>query len=390
MFTRWWRSLAFRLFVSYLLVILIGALTLSLTAEWSAPVAFERHLRAMGEMMGRMMGPMHRMDLNADLYGRFRQALHEALAWSLLASAVGAALVSWVVARRVLAPLQHMRRATQRIAEGHYEERVPVPGSPDHPDELGELALHFNRMAERLAQTETLRRRLIGDVAHELRTPLTTIQGYLEGLMDGVLEPDQATYRLIYDEVRRLHRLVEDLQELSRVEEGAFRLQMRPEGVADLLAEAVQRWQAAYAEKGVRLAVEVPPHLPLVLADTERVQQVLNNLLANALRYTPAGGQVTLSAHRQGEMVAIAVRDTGIGIPAEHLPHLFERFYRGDPSRSRAHGGSGIGLTIARGLVEAHGGRIWAESDGPGKGSCFTFTLPIAPRGRDGAAGPGG
>ncbi|HEX7974261.1 MAG TPA: ATP-binding protein, partial [Anaerolineales bacterium] len=216
------------------------------------------------------------------------------------------------------------------------------------------------------------------DVTHELRTPLATIKGSLEGLMDGVLPGSPQTYQQIYLEADRLQRLVDDLQELSRVEAGAYELNRRAVPVAHLVKTAVTRLSRQFQDKGVALETLVPPGLADVLVDEDRIGQVLLNLVGNALQYTPQGGRVQIAAEPRREEVAMIVADTGIGIPPEHLQHVFTRFYRVDKSRSRAHGGSGIGLTIARYLVEAHGGRIWVESPSPGSGSTFTFTLPLA------------
>jgi histidine kinase len=233
-------------------------------------------------------------------------------------------------------------------------------------------------MAARLERTEEMRRQLIGDVAHELRTPLSTIKGSLEGLMDGVLVPDEASLMHLHREAERLQRLVDDLQELSRVEARAFELERRPASVEGLVTTAVERIRRQFDDKGVRLEIDLPAGLPTVLANEDRVGQVLMNLLGNALQYTPDERAVRIRAGRVESEVHIEIQDEGIGIPSEHLPHIFTRFYRVDPSRSRAGGGSGIGLTIAKHLVEAHGGRIWAQSSGAGKGSSFTFSLPIA------------
>jgi signal transduction histidine kinase len=233
-------------------------------------------------------------------------------------------------------------------------------------------------MAENLEAIEQHRVELIGNVAHELRTPLTGVRSIMEGLVDGVLPADPETFLNVQREVGRLQRLVRDLEELSRAEAGQIPLERRPCAPAELARAAANRLIPQFEDKGVVLQVDVPPDLPPVLADPGRAVQVFTNLLGNALQYTPGGGRVTLRAWRDDPMVAIAVEDTGAGIPPEHLPHLFERFYRVDKSRSRTGGGSGIGLTIAKHLVEAHGGRIWAESAGSGQGSTFTFTLPIA------------
>ncbi|HEX7620482.1 MAG TPA: ATP-binding protein, partial [Anaerolineales bacterium] len=246
-------------------------------------------------------------------------------------------------------------------------------------DELGQLANSFNQMAEKLEQVEAMRRQLIGDVSHELRTPLTAIKGSMEGLMDGVLPGTVGTYQQIHQEAGRLARLVDDLQELSRVEAGAYPLDVRPVALSTLAQSTLKRFAAQALAKRVELRSDLPADLPIVLADQDRITQVLTNLVGNALQYTPEGGQVTIQSRRRQDEIHISVVDTGIGIPAEHLPHLFTRFYRVDKSRSRqAGGGSGIGLTIARHLVEAHGGRIWAESGGEGQGSTFSFTLKVA------------
>ncbi len=272
-----------------------------------------------------------------------------------------------------------MMQASQRIAEGRYDERVTVNGklASGEVDELDQLALSFNRMADTLEQTEAMRRQLIGDVAHELRTPLTTIEGYMEGLIDGVLPANEATYQEVHREADRLKRLVNDLQELSRVEAKAYELRPQPVSIAALIETLVKRLEMQFADKGVALEIDLPDDLPQVNVDEDRIGQVLLNLTGNALQYTPEGGQVTLSAGVIENGVQISVADTGSGIPVEHLPHIFTRFYRVDKSRSRAWGGSGIGLTIAKHLVEAHGGSIWVTSEGAGMGSTFTFSLPI-------------
>jgi histidine kinase len=297
-----------------------------------------------------------------------------------LASSVVAVLVSLLVSRQVVAPVREMMLASQRISEGHYNERVQVPGdvSKDELDELSQLALRFNRMAASLEQTEVIRRQLIADVTHELRTPLTAVKGSMEGLIDGVLPADESTFQQIISEAERLQRLVNDLQELSRVEAGAYELNIHSTRVSDLLAAAEARLGRQFEEKGVTLEIALPDDLPQVLADEDRIGQVLLNLVGNALQYTPPGGKVQVTAADQRGEVYIAVSDSGMGIPAEHLPHLVTRFYRVDKSRSRAGGGSGIGLTIAKYLVEAQSGSIWAQSEGAGRGSTFTFSLPTA------------
>lgn len=369
------RHLSWKLFLSYLVVILVGIVVLASAAEFVVPSAFERHMAAMAAMMGDTA-----MGMEMDLFTNFRGAVHEALALSTLSAFLVAVAVSIFVSRRIVTPVREMMIASRRIAEGHYNERVEVPGDPgrDELDELAQLALSFNQMAAKLEQVEATRRELIGNVAHELRTPLASIKGSMEGLIDGVLPAEASTFQQIYREADRLQRLVSDLQELSRVEAGVFDLKVRPVAVGDLVDSTLARLGYQFEEKGVALETDIPAGLPPARVDEDRIGQVLLNLVGNALQYTPAGGQVRVTAHRHGPEVRISVSDSGVGIAAEHLPLIFARFYRVDKSRARAGGGSGIGLTIARHLVEAHGGRIWAESPGPGRGSTFTFTLPVA------------
>ncbi|MEK6588179.1 MAG: ATP-binding protein [Chloroflexota bacterium] len=370
------RRLGRKLFLSYLIVIVVGVVVLASTAELTIPTTFGRHMAGMRSMMG---GAGTEMGREADLFASFRTAVSESLVLAASAATLAAVVVSLLVSRRVVAPVRDMIAASQRIAEGHYDERVQLRGSPvpEEIDELDQLAVTFNQMAARLERTEDIRRQLIGDVAHELRTPLSTIKGRLEGLMDGVLPPDEANLLQIYREADRLQRLVADLQELSRVEAGAFELNPRPVQVRDLVAGAADRLGRQFEEKEVMLNIELPAGLPLVVADEDRIGQVLLNLLGNALQYTPAGRSVRVRSRQVKQEIEIEIRDEGIGIPAEHLAQVFTRFYRVDRSRSRVGGGSGIGLTIAKHLVEAHGGRIWADSPGHSKGSAFTFTLPI-------------
>lgn len=373
------RHLGIKLFISYLTVILVGVIVLATTAEFVVPSAFDRHLAAMSAMMSPMMGDST-TNLELDLFNNFRAAVTEAMILAALASSVVAVLVSLLVSRQVVAPVREIMLASQRISEGHYNERVQVPGdvSKDELDELSQLALRFNRMAASLEQTEVMRRQLIADVTHELRTPLTAVKGSMEGLIDGVLPADEGTFQQIISEAERLQRLVNDLQELSRVEAGAYELNIHSIRVSDLLTTIKARLGRQFEEKGVILEITLPNDLLQVLADEDRIGQVLLNLVGNALQYTPPGGKVQVTAAAQRDEVYIAVSDSGMGIPAEHLPHLFTRFYRVDKSRSHAGGGSGIGLTIAKYLVEAQGGSIWAQSEGAGRGSTFTFSLPTA------------
>jgi len=373
-------KLAIKLFLSYLLIIFISLVVLFVSVEIVIPTAFDRHMSSMmgdSAMMGGM-GMMTGDSMGSNLYTSFQFAVTDALIRAGLIAFIIALGVSILMSRKVVLPIQEMTTASRYIADGHYDQRVTLPASAQtgNPDELGQLALSFNLMAENLNQIETMRRQLIGDVSHELRTPLTTIKGSMEGLLDGVLAPTPETFENIHREASRLQRLVSDLQELSRVESGAVPLVFSPLDISGLINSVTRRLKPQFSEKNVSLEVGMSDSLPLVKADQDRLSQVLINLLGNALQYTPEEGTVTLSVHREEDIIFVRITDTGIGIPPEHIPHLFTRFYRVDKSRSRAGGGSGIGLTIAKSIVESHGGRIWAESSGPGTGSTFSFTLP--------------
>jgi signal transduction histidine kinase len=371
------RHLGAKLFLSYLAVILVGAIVLGFATRFTVPEAFNSHMglgMGLGNGQGMMQGNGAGKAAVLDLFNSFQASFNEALLLALLAAGVVAILVSLLLSRGVVAPVRVLTTASQRIADGHYGERVQSTGS----DELGQLAHSFNQMAEKLEEVESMRRQLIGDVSHELRTPLTAIKGSMEGLMDGVLPAAPETYQQIHQEADRLARLVDDLQELSRVEAGAYPLDIRPVAVSMLIQTTVKRFAAQVQAKGIELRPDLLADLPPVLADQDRITQVLTNLVGNALQYTPQGGRVAILCKQHGNEIQISIADSGIGIPTAHLPNLFTRFYRVDKSRSRqAGGGSGIGLTIARHLVEAHGGRIWAESAGDGQGSTFTFALPV-------------
>ena len=375
------RRLGWKIFLSYLIVLLVGFIVLVTAVEFTAPTAFDRHLAAMNDMLvGDTPMMSDATDLGQDLFTNFRNAVNEALGLAIAAASTAAVVVSLIVSRQVVAPIRQMMFASQRIAEGHYDERVDVPGdiAGDGIDELAQLALSFNQMATKLESTEVMRRQMIGDVAHELRTPLTTIKGSMEGLMDGVLTADVKTFQHIHRETDRLQRLIDGLQELSRVEAGAYEMNFSLREVQDLVEITKGTLIRQFEEKGVVLNIELGAGLPMVYADEDRIGQVLLNLVGNALQYTPAGGVVTIRARQGRDEVQISVSDTGVGIQAEQLNQIFTRFYRVNSSRSRSVGGSGIGLTIAKYLTEAHGGRIWAESPGADQGSTFTFTLPVA------------
>jgi histidine kinase len=358
-------NLSVKILVSYLMVILVGVVVLVGTARLVTPSSLSRHMMDMPMMMGDT--------LTHDQQENFRAAVNEIVVYAALAALAAAVLASTFVARQLVDPIRQMMRASQRIAAGDYHERV----EPASNDELGELAHSFNRMAGALEEAEQRRLELIGMVAHELRTPLSGIHALLEGLIDGVLPGEAATYTDMQREVARLQRLVDDLQELSRAEAGQMRFDWQTVDLADLVGRAATRLRPQFEDKPVTLTVHVPDSLPPVQADPDRITQVVLNLIGNALQYTEPGGAVTITAAREVSRIRVTVQDTGVGIAADALPHIFERFYRVDKSRSRAGGGSGIGLTIAQLIIAAHGGQIEASSPGSGQGSTFSFALPV-------------
>lgn len=274
--------------------------------------------------------------------------------------------------RQITSPLRGLSQAAQAIAGGELGRRVEVRSN----DEVGRLGRSFNQMAESLAHADIQRRNMIADIAHELRTPLTVIQGNLEALMDGVYDLTPENVAAVHRQTVVLSRLVADLRDLALAEAGQLRLERKPTSLSEVIVQVAESLETHANEKGVTLKVEARESLPPVEADEQRITQVLFNLLSNALRHTAAGGTITTSAEARDDRVLVSVRDTGSGIPPEDLPHVFERFYRADRSRARATGGSGLGLTIAKQIVEAHGGQIWAQS-WLGAGSTFAFSLPL-------------
>ncbi len=312
---------------------------------------------------------------SAHLVGPARTFLQETnrslLQAGLIAGGV-ALLLSLVVARGLAVPLGRLSGAAQRIAHGDLSQRVEPQGA----DELRNLAVTFNEMAAHLQQAEQLRRNLVADVAHELRTPVSVIQGNLQAILDGVYPLDKAEIATLYDETLTLNRLIHDLRELAQAEAGQLGLNLQPTDLRPLLSNTVDLFAEPAREKRLELRLDLSPDLPTVQSDPDRVRQVLNNLISNALRHTPADGKVEVTAGRRQATVEISVSDTGPGLSAEEIPHVFDRFWRGDKARTRQQGGSGLGLAIAKQLVEAQGGSIGVESE-EARGSRFWFTLPV-------------
>jgi histidine kinase len=355
------RQLRWRIVAAQLLVVVVGVVTLIATADRLAARA-----------------------VAAELVPAFRSAVGQALVAAAVAATLAGLGASLLLAREILRPLRQIARSSRRIAAGHYDERVIVPAS----DELADVATSFNQMAVALETVERQRIVLIGNVAHELRTPLAGLEGYLEGLLDGVLPSDAETISAMQHEVRRLRRLVGDLQQLARVEAGQVPLRLEPVDLLALARRVVAQLRPQLLGQCLEVAADPPDRPLLAWADADRAAQIVINLVGNAIRYTPEDGCITVRLAAADGRARVAVEDTGVGIPPEALPYVFERFYRVDPSRSRSSGGSGIGLTIARHLAWAMGGELAAASAGAGHGSTFTLTLPLAaPAARAGSGG---
>ncbi len=348
---------------AHVLVLLTGAVTAWVVAAFVGPPLFHEHLQRAG-VTGEGSEVTH-------AERAFASALAVALTVALTAALAAAIAVSVLVTRRIGRSVGAVALAAAQVAGGAQDARVQPPGLGS---EFDDLAASFNDMADRIAAVERTRRRLLADLAHELRTPIATLDGYLEAAQDGVQLLDAPTVAMLRTQTHRLARLTEDVAAVSQAEEHALHLD--DVAIAPLARDVVEGHQVAAAGRGVRLSAVVPARLGVIHADSDRLAQVLGNLLDNALRHTPSGGSVTVSARAVDGGVSIDVADTGEGISPEHLPHIFERFYRADPARGGQDGGSGIGLAIAKALVEAHGGTITALSPGPGAGSTFTVRIP--------------
>ncbi len=360
---------ATRLMVAQLGVLLASVLTAAVVAALVGPRLFHDHLlRASGTLNDDQVLHAERAYLDSSLLS---------LGVALVIAIGSASLVTWYLARRLRRPLTELSSAARAIAGGRYDRRVAPTGAGA---ELDEFADSFNLMATRLEVTEDTRRRLLTDLAHEMRTPLATCTAYLEALDDDVAHWGPESSAVLGQQVARLSRLAADIDDVSRAEEGRLSLEPRSVPVARLVGTAVDTARARFAERGVGLVAD-PSDLgeAEVRVDALRMGQVFANLLDNALRHTPPGGTVRLAPRLDGDEIVVEVQDDGDGIPAEQLPHVFERFYRGDSARDRKDRGSGIGLTISRAIVDAHGGSLTARSAGPGRGATFEVRLPRTP-----------
>ena len=362
-------GLGARLLVAIGLVVVAGAVTLLAVALLVAPQIFHAHLQmALGNVAA---------DTARHVNEAFTRAVLLSLGMAVVVAILAASTVAWLVARRIATPVADLATAAGRVAAGGYDTRVPDPGLGP---EFAALADGFNAMAARLAGTERVRQRMLADLAHELRTPIASIEATAEAIADGVLPADATTCATLTDQAARLGRLVADIAAVSHAEERALCAEPRPRPPGDLAAAAVAAIQPRYAAKGVSLDLTVASDAPTVTADAHRLGEALTNLLDNALRHTPAGGTVTVAVTRDarlGRPVArLTVTDTGDGFDPAEADRLTERFYRADTARTRDGAGSGIGLTITKAIVTAHGGTLDAASPGTGRGATFQITLP--------------
>lgn len=364
--------LSTRLVLSHILVAAVAALTTFFVVRTLAPGLFDQSLMRMQQRGGR--GPGGGMG-TMGLRDEFARAVDQSmLTGAVVGIAVAAGLGAWA-AWRLTRSLGRLREGTRRIAAGEYGVRVPEPAEI----ELAEVAGDVNTLGEALAETEARRMRLLGEVAHEMRTPLTVIDGYVEGMIDGVLPTDAETLTQLSGETRRLRRLSEDLSALSRAEEGRLALTLERRDLREIVQAAAERLRAQTDDAGLAFSIETGAEPLPVDADVDRIAQLVTNLVGNAIRATPEGGRVAVACVRHHDQAVVSVRDTGEGIDPEHLSQIFERFYR-EPGRrtSASDSGSGIGLTIARSIARLHRGDLVGASAGKGHGATFTLTLPLA------------
>jgi histidine kinase len=368
-----------KLFLAFLIVVVVGAVVLITAVEFIMPAAFESHLLFMQSALDDPTNT--EQALNDDLFISFRSAVYNAMKFAVPSSLIAALIISLTFSQQFINQIKKMLLASKKIRNGDFKERINLPRnlSPDEMDELQQLAVGFNQMTEKLDKNEQLRKELIGDVSHELRTPLAYIKASIESIADGIVVPSSETLQDIQEEIDRLTRLVDDLQELSIIEADSYVLNKKKAKIEDIISPLANQMQSSFKEKGIQFNLEIEDGLPVIDVDVDRIKQVITNILSNAIRFTPEGGRIQVNISKDnGKSIEIAIHDSGIGIPGVQLRKIFTRFYRVDKSRSRDSGGSGIGLTIAKQLVEAHGGSIWAESPGVNKGSTIYFTLPAA------------
>ncbi|MEW5706177.1 MAG: ATP-binding protein [Actinomycetota bacterium] len=375
------RSLAAKLTIIFTSIALASITIVSIVINWVIGKQFCFYLEH-GPMMGQWMtgrGMMVRMLGPVEL--DYLQSVNRWIWIVGIITSVLAALAGTLFAKRITAPLKQLANAAKKISHGDLAHRVSV----DTNDEIGEVARSFNSMAKSIEKSNQLRRRLLADIVHEIKTPLTVLRGNLEAMLDGVIDPTPKKLAAIHTETLLLSRLLDDLRDLSLAEEGKLNLKVQEENIGSIISQVVEMFRPRASEESKHLELVLDEDIEPILVDRDRISQVLYNLIANAFQYTKEGDYIRISARldstiaggADNPVILVCVEDTGEGISEDDLPYVFDHFYRVDESRSRASGGSGIGLAIVKHLVEAHAGKVWAESE-LGKGSKFFFTLPIA------------
>jgi signal transduction histidine kinase len=353
-------------FIGVILMVVILPISFALTAEALGLLPEDRRYDQLIEQVP--------PDVLAEFETLSQRALPRQLAAFLLIGATVATVAGVLLSRSLTRPLDELAAAARDIGAQNLSRRVNVKGT----DEIADVATAFNEMAGRLEQQETLRRNLLADVAHELRTPVTVLQGNLRAILDDVYPLEKEEVARLYEQTLHLTRLIDDLRELAQAEAHQLPLNVTAVDVAKLVKETAVTFQPICDHEGITLRAELLGALPIIQADQARLRQSLNNLLDNAIRHTPRNGTITMQAEQLPGELQLRVIDTGEGITAEHREHVFDRFYRIDPARSRETGGTGLGLAIVKAIVEAHGGKITVESDGKGQGSRFVIHLTAA------------
>lgn len=352
--------------LSHVLVVFVGVVTVLVATAVLAPTFIGDHIEFMESVLGPELGDQASTDFESGIL----QGLGRAVFAAAIVSTIAALIVGIVASNRLIQPLDRIGSATRRLASGAYSERVEPPAEA----ELAALADDVNMLAAELQATEVRRLRLIAEVAHELRTPLATIQGYMEGLVDGVFEPTADIYVAVSRETSRLERLANDLAELSAIEEGSFDLHLENCDLSQEIDTVAELLRPQFSARHIDLVVAPLPSMP-IRCDRDRITQILTNLANNAMAHTPEGGTVTVSGTADDSTVRLSITDTGKGLTEEQMDSVFDRFYRVDRS---VPGGAGIGLTIARSLARSHRGDIEVTSPGLGRGATFTLSLPTA------------
>ena len=337
-----------------------------------------QHMELKQEMLGQAMESPAMTLMMGPLEKTFLASVHQSLIWVGIGIMAAGLAASYALARSITVPICKLSHAAEQLEQGHLGQTVPVETS----DEVGHLAVIFNRMSQTMETNTRLRRQLLVNIAHELRTPLAIIQGHLEGMIDGVIEPSKEQLSSLHEEAVRLNRLIKDLRDLSLAEVRQLAMEKLPTDMNQLVTRTVVMLRPLADEKQIQVGCTLAENLPAVVADADRMSQVFYNILVNAIRYSPNGGKVEVTTAllegRGKNWLKVSIADHGQGIPPEDLPHVFDHFYRGDKSRDRKSGGSGIGLAIVKQLVESHGGEVTVESV-EGAGSVFQVLLPVKP-----------